>query len=387
MVFKCHNYIFLTKGVFSKKVGILTYNQVSRLPTKEIIQKYQELNEQLLNTTVTEELIKLGKEQKKLTPQYELAKIIEDSEKSIEENKQLLQELDSSETELIELAKADIDQQTKSVQESEERLLGYLAPQDEMDDSDILLEIRAGAGGDESALFAADMIRMYTYLCQKLGFNLKVVSANNSDVGGYKEVICEIRGDGVFSWFKYEGGVHRVQRVPATEKQGRIHTSTVSVAIMPLIDNNSSFQLDMKEVEIVASTSQGAGGQSVNTTYSAIKVKHLPTGLEAQCQDERNQQQNKIKALQILTSRVFDHYEQERLAKETAARREQVGRGDRSEKIRTYNFPQDRLTDHRYNQNWNQLPNILSGNIFDIINDIKRLQAERTLAALNTKEE
>jgi peptide chain release factor 1 len=330
----------------------------------------------------TAEMIKLSKEQKKLTPQFELATKIMNLEKNILENKNLLNQLDKNEAEMIELTEAEIAENETELETADTKLLTYLAPEDPMDDSNILLEIRAGAGGDESALFAADLLRMYSYLAQKVGFNLKVISANNSEVGGYKEVICEVRGDGAYSWFKYEGGVHRVQRVPATEKQGRIHTSTTSVAIMPLIEENSEFKLDMKEVEVVASTSQGAGGQSVNTTYSAIKAKHIPTGIEAQCQDERNQQQNKLKALQILTSRVFDFYEQERLAKEGAARLQQVGRGDRSEKIRTYNFPQDRLTDHRYNQSWNQLPNILNGDILNVIEDLRKLEAQKTLENL-----
>jgi peptide chain release factor 1 len=330
----------------------------------------------------TAEMIKLSKEQKKLTPQFDLASKIINLEKNISENKNLLNELDKNDMEMIELTETEIAENEAELETADAKLLTYLAPEDPMDDSNILLEIRAGAGGDESALFAADLLRMYSYLAQKVGFNLKVISANNSEVGGYKEVICEVRGDGAYSWFKYEGGVHRVQRVPATEKQGRIHTSTTSVAIMPLIEENSEFKLDMKEVEVVASTSQGAGGQSVNTTYSAIKAKHIPTGIEAQCQDERNQQQNKLKALQILTSRVFDFYEQERLAKEGAARLQQVGRGDRSEKIRTYNFPQDRLTDHRYNQSWNQLPNILNGDILNVIEDLRKLEAQKTLEGL-----
>jgi peptide chain release factor 1 len=356
---------------------------MSNLPLAEIIRQYDETNEKLSTNNPTDVLIKLGKEQKKLQPKYELATQILSLENSITENEELLTQLDASETELIGLTKDDLSEQKTKIAELNDQLLSYLAPQDPMDDSDILLEIRAAAGGDESALFAAELLRMYTLLCQKQNFNIKTISVSENELGGYKEVICEIRGDGAFSWFKYEGGVHRVQRVPATEKQGRVHTSTVSVVIMPLIEDNNAFKLDLNEVEIVASTSQGAGGQSVNTTYSAIKTKHIPTGIEAQCQDERNQQQNKIKALQILTSRVFDFYEQERLAKESAARRVQVGRGDRSEKIRTYNFPQDRLTDHRFNQNWNQLPLVMSGRIEVVIEDIKKIVAKQTLENLN----
>lgn len=355
---------------------------MSKLPLQDIVDRYNNLSQKMADISDTSEMIKLSKEQKKLSPQFELATKIMVLEKTISENQKLLGELNKDEMEMIDLIQAELVEKQVELENADAKLLTYLAPEDPMDDSNILLEIRAGAGGDESALFAADLLRMYSYLTQKVGFNLKVISANNSEIGGYKEVICEVKGDGAYRWFKYEGGVHRVQRVPATEKQGRIHTSTTSVAIMPLIEENSEFKLDMKEVEVVASTSQGAGGQSVNTTYSAIKAKHIPTGIEAQCQDERNQQQNKLKALQILTSRVFDFYERERLEKEGAARLEQVGRGDRSEKIRTYNFPQDRLTDHRYNQNWNQLPNILNGDIINVIEDLRKLEAQKTLEGL-----
>lgn len=355
---------------------------MSKLPLQDIVDRYNNLSQKMADISDTSEMIKLSKEQKKLSPQFELAKKIIALEKTISENQKLLGELNKDEIEMIELIQAEIVEKQTELENADAKLLTYLAPEDPMDDYNILLEIRAGAGGDESALFAADLLRMYSYLTQKVGFNLKVISANSSEIGGYKEIICEVKGDGAYRWFKYEGGVHRVQRVPATEKQGRIHTSTTSVAIMPLIEENSEFKLDMKEVDVVASTSQGAGGQSVNTTYSAIKAKHIPTGIEAQCQDERNQQQNKLKALQILTSRVFDFYERERLEKEGAARLEQVGRGDRSEKIRTYNFPQDRLTDHRYNQNWNQLPNILNGDIINVIEDLRKLEAQKTLEGL-----
>ncbi len=356
---------------------------MSKLPIEQIIQQYEEINETLSGINATEDLMKLGKQQKTLQSQFVLAQKIKHLEKSISENEDLLND-SSLDQELSELTKLDNEEKQAELAIVEDKLITFLAPKDPHDDNDIFLEIRAGAGGDESALFAADLVRMYNYLCEKIGFKLKIISFSENSLGGYKELIAEIRGNGAYSWFKYEGGVHRVQRVPSTEKQGRIHTSTVSVAVLPLFEeSNNDFKLDMKEVEVTASTSQGAGGQSVNTTYSAIKVKHIPTGIEAQSQDERNQQQNKIRALQVLTSRVFDFYEQERLAKEGAARREQVGKADRSEKIRTYNFPQDRLTDHRYNQNWNQLPVIMDGGIYEVIEQIKKIEAQSVLENLN----
>jgi peptide chain release factor 1 len=361
---------------------LYNYDPVSKLPIQNIINTYNEVNEKLASTSETKELIDLGKQLKKLQQQYSLAIEIEKIIKELAENKELLKTEEKG-SEMYELLNSDIILNEQKLVELEENLLSYLAPSDPKDDNDIFIEIRAGAGGDESSLFAGEIIRCYSIIAQKLGLSFKIIDFNIGTVGGYKEVVAEIRGDQAFSWFKYEGGVHRVQRVPETEKQGRVHTSTISVAIMPLIEETNDFKLDLNEVEIIASTSQGAGGQSVNTTYSAIQVLHKPTGIRAQCQDERNQQQNKIKALQILTSRVFDFYEQQRLEKEYNERKDQIGRADRSEKIRTYNFPQDRLTDHRYNKNWNQLEAIMNGEMLKIIEEIKKMEAELNLQALN----
>jgi peptide chain release factor 1 len=359
---------------------------MSRLPIQEIINQFDELNEKLTTTTDTKEMIELSKQQTKLEKQHKLATSIQNTEKSLLENQNLLTELESSD-ELYSLTELDIEEQKNSILTWEDELLMYLNPADPRDDEDILIEIRAGAGGDESALFAAELYKMYAALAQSRGFSMSLISTSLNDLGGYKEVIAEIKGktDGVYSWYKYESGVHRVQRVPATEKQGRIHTSTTSVAIMPLIEPDNDFKIDPKEIELIISTSSGKGGQSVNTTYSAVRMKHTPTGIEAQSQDERSQVQNRIKCLSVLTSRVYDHYEEERLTKEAAERREQVGKNDRSEKIRTYNFPQDRLTDHRFGKNWNQLPNIFTGGIEQVIIDTKKLEAEQLLAKMNKK--
>lgn len=357
---------------------------MSNLPLLKIISNFQELQNSISNEQDTKELIKKSKQLKILEAQADLAIKIQNMEKYIQENHELISEIDSADGEFLEMTKQDIELKSAELLKLEDELLAYLAPADERDDSDIVLEIRAGAGGDESSIFAGDLLRMYSYLADQIGAKLKIVSFSPNSVGGYKEVIAEVKGTNVYSWFKYEAGVHRVQRVPETEKQGRIHTSTSSVVVMPLIDDDSDFKLDMSEVEIIASTSQGAGGQSVNTTYSAIKVKHLPTGIEAQSQDERNQLQNKVKALQVLTSRVYDFYQQQKLEKESSERKDQVGRADRSEKIRTYNFPQDRITDHRYGKSWNQLPEILNGKIYQILLDLKRFEAEKTLQTLNS---
>jgi peptide chain release factor 1 len=352
---------------------------MSRLPVQEILNQYDSINQQLMETMEQSSMIKLLKEQKRLSIQAELANQILTCEQNIIQNKAMLEELAGNELDMIELTKEDLIVQEGLLLEAENNLLTLLTPHDPRDDNDILLEIRAGAGGDESSLFAAEMIRMYGYMCDKIGLRLNIVSSSENPLGGYKEVIAEIRGDMAYAWFKYEGGVHRVQRVPVTEKQGRIHTSTVSLATMPLIEKDNDFKIDPKEIEIIVSTSSGNGGQSVNTTYSAIRMKHTPTGIEAQSQDERSQIQNREKALKVLTSRVYDFYEEQRLEKESKERKDQVGKADRSEKIRTYNFPQDRLTDHRYNKSWNQLPTLLSGGILDVIEEIKKIEAEQIL--------
>lgn len=356
---------------------------MSSLPLNDIINQYNELNQKLATITDTNELISLSKQQKRLFQQYELAVAIQQLESLIEDNKTLLKTLSPADTELDELARAEILESESKLELYHSQLLTYLSPLDPRDDNDIYLEIRAGAGGDESSLFASELAKSYSIMCQNLGFSFRIISSSTNDIGGYKEIIAEIKGAGAFSWFKYERGVHRVQRVPTTEKQGRIHTSTVAVAIMPIVDNSIDFKLNMNDVEIIATTSSGKGGQSVNTTYSAIKVKHIPTGIEAQSQDERNQLQNKDKALTVLASRVYDFYEQQRLDKEASERKEQVGTMDRSEKIRTYNFPQDRVTDHRYSTNWNQLPVIMAGGIHNLITDIKKLEAQKLLISLN----
>ena len=352
---------------------------MSKLPLKKIQQKYHSLNEKMATIKDHNELIKLSKEQKKLQAQFELVVKIEKLQQAINQNNQLLKELDSGEEEIKQLTDKDNRDKQEQLKIFQEDLLTYLSPADPRDSENIILEIRAGAGGDESSLFAGELLRMYFIIAQELGFKPKIISSSNNEIGGYKEVIVEIHGQDVYSWYKYEGGVHRVQRVPATEKQGRIHTSTTSVAIMPLIEKNNDFKLDPGDIEIMITMSSGNGGQSVNTTYSAVKMRHKPTGIEAQSQDEKNQIQNREKCLQVLTSRVHDKYEQERLAKEIAVRRDQVGSADRSEKIRTYNFPQDRVTDHRYNQSWNQLPDILNGKILKVIKDIKKLEAQKFL--------
>ncbi|NQV88854.1 MAG: peptide chain release factor 1 [Parcubacteria group bacterium] len=288
---------------------------------------------------------------------------------------------ETSEEEMKELAQGEIDELEVSLPILEQEFTVALIPLDPMDNKSIIVEIRAGAGGDESSLFAAELMRSYSIYAEVQGWKTELISASRTDVGGFKEVIFTIKGTGAYSALKYESGVHRVQRVPETEKQGRVHTSTVTVAIMPEVEE-VDVQIDPKDLIIEATTSTGAGGQSVNTTYSAVRITHTPSGIMVYCQEERSQKQNKERALGIIRARVYA-MEQEKARKEREdERRGQIGTGDRSEKIRTYNFPQDRVTDHRINQNFHNLPGVMSGSLDEIITALKSEEIEQRLKEL-----
>ncbi|MDB4940349.1 MAG: Peptide chain release factor 1 [Candidatus Doudnabacteria bacterium] len=328
----------------------------------KILEEYHSLSEKLSHAT-PEEIAKFGKQQSDLFPVVEKIQELEKHEKELEENKILAEGKD----ELAEIAQEEIRVISKRVATLEEEIETLLIPSDPLDEKNIIIEIRAGAGGDESALFAAELFRMYAKYAEKQKWQTSIISASRNDIGGYKEVVFEMKGKKVYSKMKFESGVHRVQRVPETEKAGRVHTSTVTVAVLPEFDQ-TDIDIPMKDLEMTANTASGHGGQSVNTTYSAIKIVHLPTGITAQSQDERSQAQNREKALAVIRSRVAAFYQEQREKEYKDKRKAQIGSGDRSEKIRTYNFPQDRLTDHRINQNFNQIYTILEGNLDLIIN-------------------
>jgi peptide chain release factor 1 len=286
-------------------------------------------------------------------------------QQEIRENKAIIFD-ETEDQEMKELAKAELEDLAVRERKLDQEMKIILLPKDANDDKNIFLEIRAGTGGDEAALFAGDLFRMYSRFAENMGWRVEVMSSNPIGIGGFKEIIALISGEQVYSKLKYESGVHRVQRVPETETQGRIHTSAVTVAILPEADE-VEVNIDMNELKFDVFRSSGPGGQSVNTTDSAVRVTHLPTGLVVICQDEKSQHKNKAKALVVLRARLLDQKERERHDKISQDRKSQVGSGDRSERIRTYNFPQGRMTDHRINLTLYKLDSIISGKIEDVI--------------------
>ncbi|WP_195573717.1 peptide chain release factor 1 [Paenibacillus sp. 1001270B_150601_E10] len=329
--------------------------------------RYEKLSELLCDPDVANDTKKLrdySKEQSDLQEAYETYMEMKTVTSELEAAKTMLQE--KLDDEMREMVKMEIEDLSARKQDLEERVRILLLPKDPNDDKNVIVEIRGAAGGDEAALFAADLYRMYNRYADMQGWRTELLEANISDLGGFKEVIFMISGKGAYSKMKYESGAHRVQRIPATESGGRIHTSTSTVAVMPEIED---FEVEIMDKDIRVDTfcSSGAGGQSVNTTKSAVRVTHIPTGIVATCQDGKSQNDNKAKALQVLRSRIYDIKRQEEEAKYAGERKSKVGTGDRSERIRTYNFPQSRVTDHRIGLTLHKLDYVMNGELEDII--------------------
>ncbi|MDM4767678.1 peptide chain release factor 1 [Pelomonas sp. SE-A7] len=319
----------------------------------------------------------LTKEQSEVSSLVETYRRYLQREADLTAGKELL-----ADPEMAEMAKEEIAAAEADLLSLHEQLQLALIPKDPDDERPAFLEIRAGAGGDESALFAADLARMYLRFAERQGWRSEILSSNDSDLGGYKELVVRLEGDGVYGRLKFESGGHRVQRVPATESQGRIHTSACTVAVMPEPDEAEEIQLNPAELRIDTFRASGAGGQHVNKTDSAIRITHLPTGLVAECQDDRSQHRNKAKAMAVLAARLRDKDKNERAAKEAATRKSLIGTGDRSDRIRTYNFPQGRLTDHRINLTLYKLGAIMDGDLEDVIQGLQQAQAAEQLAQL-----
>ncbi|WP_407380295.1 peptide chain release factor 1 [Helicobacter sp.] len=335
---------------------------------RPIIARYDEISDLLSRPEIVadvKQLTALSKEQSQIQEITQQARIYLATLESIQENKLLLED-----KELSELAKEELKSLESTKTELEEHLRVLLIPKDPNDDKNIYLELRAGTGGDEAGIFVGDLFRAYCRYADTKGWKVEIISSSENDVGGYKEIIALIKGSGVFSKLKFEGGTHRVQRVPQTESQGRIHTSAITVAIMPEVDD-VEITINPNDLRIEVFRAGGHGGQCVNTTDSAVRITHIPTGISVSMQDEKSQHKNKDKAMKILKARIYEAQIAEQMAQNSQARKAQVGSGDRSERIRTYNYPQNRLTDHRINTTLYSLEEImLSGNLDSIIDPL-----------------
>jgi len=343
---------------------------------EEIKTKFDILEEKLMDPALqkdAKEMIKISQEHASLRRAIGLILDLEKTNDNIQQNNEIIKS--ESEAELKEMASEELaglhEKAEKLVDDIEEEV----NPSSPNDKKNAIIEIRAGAGGDEAALFAGDLFRMYSRFCERQGWKLSLIDSSVIGIGGYKEIIFTVTGEGAFGLLKFEAGTHRVQRVPETEKQGRVHTSTATVVALPEAQE-VDVEIKPNDIRIDTFCSSGPGGQCVNTTYSAIRIVHLPTGITVSCQDQKSQHQNKEKAMQVLRSRLLAKQEEERLVEQSNARKTQIGDGDRSDKIRTYNFPQDRVTDHRINVSWHSIARIMDGEIAEVVGALKKADKE-----------
>ncbi len=346
---------------------------------QEIKKRYEEIESELSKPDVISDQKRfrdLNKEHSHLSPVVSRFNEYIKMKQGLADSRELMET--EKDPDMREMLQAEISELAAKIDEMHEKLLVMLLPKDPDSGKDILIEIRAGTGGDEAALFAADLFRMYTRYAELRGWKVEFIDASSSELGGYKEVVFSLRSPEAYDTMKFESGVHRVQRVPATESQGRIHTSAVTVAVMPEAEEDE-MEIDQNDIRVDVYRSSGHGGQSVNTTDSAVRITHIPTGMVVTCQDEKSQLKNRAKALRVLKARLLEKTNSERMAKESELRKSQVGSGDRSERIRTYNFPQSRVTDHRIGLTLYSLEKVLEGEMGDLVEALKKAEIESLL--------
>lgn len=348
---------------------------------QKIKDEYQAIEKELSHPDISSDPQKLRDLSKKQASLSEYIGLIDEYEKvikSLQEDEIIID--NEKDSELVKMAEEEIEKLSAQKINLEKELQVLLLPKDPNDEKDVIMEIRAGVGGDEAALFAADLYRMYSRYAEDNGYRIELITSSRTGIGGLKEIIFSLKGDSVYQKLKYESGVHRVQRIPETEKNGRIHTSTVTVAVLPEAEE-VELELDPKDLKIDVYRSSGPGGQSVNTTDSAVRVTHLPTGLIVSCQDEKSQHKNKDKALKVLRSRLLYEKQEQQRKEQGDARKSQIGTGERSEKIRTYNYPQDRITDHRIKFSTNNIQKLLDGNLDVLINKLFEEDQKKKMAS------
>ncbi len=339
---------------------------------EDIKNRFADLEQQLIdpaNAKDHKKMVRISKEHANLKKTIAIILKLEKIKADIHENNKIIGQ--ENDLELKKLAQEELNNLNKQANKISQELEEQLHPSSPNDEKNAIIEIRAGTGGDEAALFAGDLFRMYAHYCERQGWKLSLINSNIIGIGGFKEIIFKVSGKGAYGLLKFEAGTHRVQRVPETEKQGRVHTSTATVVILPEAEE-IDIEIKPEDIRIDTFCSSGPGGQSVNTTYSAVRVLHIPTGIIVSCQDQKSQHQNKEQALQVLRSRLLARQEEERRQTNSDTRELQVGAGNRADKIRTYNFPQDRVTDHRINISWHSIMKIMNGEIDDIILALKQ---------------